>query len=171
MSENWFIGRGDQQFGPFTIFELKNLGTAGKVQPTDTVWNDEMANRVPATRVKGLLPPTLAAAESPASIASAEEVATASEAPTKTPEQEAEERRKAALRKLDLQVRPRRVTGIRGAILLSQDGKDARVLMKCLKCGTEDRSRKTLKILPGASRAKFFCPNCRRISIVEMTGV
>jgi len=171
MGENWFIGRGDEQLGPFTIFELKDLGTAGKVEPTDLIWNEEMSNRVPATRVKGLLPPKPEGADVPVSVLSAEQAATATEPLAKTPEQEAEERRKAALRKLDLEVRPRRVTGVKGAIILSQDGKDARIRKKCIKCGTEDRSRTTLKILPGTSRTSFFCPNCRRVYPVEITGV
>jgi hypothetical protein len=159
MSENWYIARGEQQLGPFTVFELKEMGMAGKVEPTDAVWKEGMPNRVPATRVKGLLPTEPAAAGAPAQ--------SAQEAPAMTEE----ERRRADQKRADLQVRPRRVTSIRGAILLSQDGKDARIRMKCIKCGTEDRSRKTLKILPGTSRDKFFCPNCRRVSPVEMTGV
>jgi hypothetical protein len=171
MSENWFIGRGDRQFGPFSIFELKELGTAGKVQPTDTVWNEGMTNRVPATRVKGLLPAASAAAEMPVSPTPAEHAAAVEEEGAKTPEQEAEERRKAAQKKRDLEVRPRRVTSVKGAIILSQDGKDARIRKKCIKCGTEDRSRTTLKILPGTSRTTFFCPNCRRVYPVEITGV
>jgi len=170
MSENWFIGRGEEQFGPFTVFELKELGTAGKVQPTDVVWNEGMTNRVPATRVKGLLSPQTEAADRPVSLP-AEERAAAGEAPAKTPEQEADEQRKAALRKKDLEVRPRRVTGVKGAIVLSQDGKDARIRKKCLKCGTEDNKRTTLKILPGTSRTTFFCPNCRRVYPVEIQGV
>ena len=170
MSDNWFIGRGDRQFGPFSIFELKELGTTGKVQPTDTVWNEGMTNRVPATRVKGLLPTAPAAAEMPASTTSAEQTAVEEEV-AKTPGQEAEERRKAAQKKRDLEVRPRRVTSVKGAIILSQDGKDARIRKKCIKCGTEDRSRTTLKILPGTSRTTFFCPNCRRVYPVEITGV
>jgi predicted RNA-binding Zn-ribbon protein involved in translation (DUF1610 family) len=55
--------------------------------------------------------------------------------------------------------------------LLSQDGKEARIRKKCLKCGTEDNKRTTLKILPGTSRTTFFCPQCRRISPIEMSGV
>jgi hypothetical protein len=164
MSEdNWFIARGEQQLGPFTVFELKEMGMAGKVEPTDSVWKEGMANRVPAARVKGLLPTEPAATDTPVSA----EAVGAEEAPPMS----AEERRRAAQKQADLQGRPRRVTGIKGAILLSQDGKDARIRMKCIKCGTEDRSRKTLKILPGTSRDKFFCPNCRRVSPVEMTGV
>jgi hypothetical protein len=168
MSENWYIARGEQQLGPFTVFELKEMGMAGKVEPTDSVWKEGMANRVPATRVKGLLATEPVVGDKPVSAEAAGESATSAE---EEPPMTAEERRRALQKRADLQVRPRRVTGIKGAILLSQDGKDARIRMKCIKCGTEDRSRKTLKILPGTSRDKFFCPNCRRVSPVEMTGV
>ena len=122
-----------------------------------------MPNRVPATRVKGLLP--VGPTETDTSVS--QETA----APPMTPEQEAEERRRAELKKKDLEVRKRRITGVKGAIVLSQDGKEARIRKKCIKCGTEDRSRSTIKILPGASRTTFFCPNCRRVYPVEITGV
>ena len=170
-SDNWYIARGDQQFGPFTVFELKEMGVAGKVEPTDAVWREGMSGRVPATRVKGLLPAEPLAASMPRSSESAAEGEPSEEAPAKTPEQLAEERRRAALRLKDLEVRKRRVTGIKGAILLGQDGSDARIRKKCIKCGTEDRSRSTLKIFPGVSRTTFFCPNCRRLSPVEIMGV
>jgi hypothetical protein len=130
-----------------------------------------MTNRVLATRVKGLLPGASAAAELPVPTTTGGETAAAEEAAGITPEQEAEERRKAAQKKRDLEVRPRRVTSVKGAIILSQDGKEARIRKKCLKCGTEDNKRTTLKILPGTSRTTFFCPNCRRVYPVEITGV
>lgn len=171
MSENWYIGRGDQQLGPFTVFELKELGMAGKVEPTDAVWREGMPNRVPATRVKGLLPVVDMPISTKVASAPAEEAAVAEEAPAKTPEQEAAERRKAAQKKADLEVRKRRITGVKGAIILSQDGKEARIRKKCIKCGTEDRSRTMLKILPGTSRTTFFCPECRRVYPVEISGV
>jgi hypothetical protein len=161
--ENWYIARGDQELGPFSVFELKEMGVAGKIEPTDSVWKEGMPNRIPATRVKGLIPAERVADDS--------EAVQATEEPAKTPEQEAEERRRAELMKKDLEVRKRRVTGVKGAIILSQDGKEARIRKKCIKCGTEDRSRSTIKILPGASRTTFFCPNCRRVYPVEVTGI
>jgi hypothetical protein len=162
-SDNWYVARGDQELGPFSVFELKEMGEAGKIEPTDAVWREGMPNRVPATRVKGLLP--VGPTETDTSVS--QETA----APPMTPEQEAEERRRAELKKKDLEVRKRRITGVKGAIVLSQDGKEARIRKKCIKCGTEDRSRSTIKILPGASRTTFFCPNCRRVYPVEVTGV
>jgi hypothetical protein len=162
-SDKWYIARGDQELGPFSVFELKEMGIAGKIEPTDAVWKEGMPNRIPATRVKGLLPTEPGVSDTA--------VSQESEAQAKTPEQEAEERRRAELKKKDLEVRKRRITGIKGAILLSEDGKEARIRKKCIKCGTEDRSRSTIRILPGASRTTFFCPNCRRVYPVEISGV
>jgi hypothetical protein len=162
-TDNWYIARGDQELGPFSVFELKEMGVAGKIEPTDAVWKEGMPNRIPATRVKGLIPVETVAVEAAP--------VPAAEAPAKTPEEEAEERRRAELKKKDLEVRKRRVTGVKGAIILSQDGKEARIRKKCIKCGTEDRSRSTIRILPGASRTTFFCPECRRVYPVEVTGI
>jgi uncharacterized protein YbaR (Trm112 family) len=161
--DNWYIERGEQELGPFTVFELKEMGVAGKIERTDAVWKEGMANRVPATRVRGLLPVDQAAIDTVAS--------PATEAPAEIPEEEAEKLRRAEQKKKNLEVRRRRVTSVKGAIILSQDGKDARIRKKCLKCGTEDRSRTLLKILPGTSRTTFFCPNCRRVYPVEITGI
>jgi hypothetical protein len=162
-SDNWYVARGDEELGPFSIFDLKEMGVAGKIQPTDAVWREGMANRVPATRVKGLLPAESASTDT--------QMSQESDAPAKTAEEEAEERRKAELKKKDLEVRKRRVTSVKGAIILSQDGREARIRKKCLKCGTEDRSRTSIKILPGTSRTTFFCPECRRVYPVEITGI
>src|SRR5207253_9091932 len=129
-NDHWYIARGDQQLGPFTVFELKEMGMAGKVEVSDVVWKEGMPNRIPATRVKGLLPAALVAAEQPGSMDA--------EAPAKTAEEEKQERQQAYKKRLDLEIRPRRVTGIKGAIVLSQDGKDARNRNKCIRCGTED---------------------------------
>lgn len=171
MSENWFIARGEEQLGPFTVFELKEMGMAGKVEPTDHVWKEGMPNRVPATKVKGLLPTGDMPVSSDASAAPLAEQAATEAPPPQTPEQIAEERERAMRKRADFEVRPRRVTGIKGAIVLSQDGKEARIRKKCIRCGTEDNKRTALRILPGTSRTTFFCPNCRRVSPVEMSGV
>jgi tetratricopeptide (TPR) repeat protein/ubiquitin-protein ligase len=92
-SDNWFIARGDEELGPFSVFELKEMGLAGKIEPTDEVWKEGMPNRIPATRVKGLLPATDTL------------VSQSTETAAKTAEEEAEERRKAELKKKDLEVR------------------------------------------------------------------
>jgi hypothetical protein len=160
-SDNWYIARGDEEMGPFSVYELKEMGAAGKIEPTDSVWKEGMPNRIPATRVKGLIPAETETVPAPAT----------DEAPARTPEQDEAERRRLELMKKDLEVRKRRVTGVKGAIILSQDGKEARIRKKCIKCGTEDRSRSTIRILPGASRTTFFCPECRRVYPVEVTGI
>src|SRR5437660_5730756 len=133
MSENWFIARGEEQLGPFTVFELKELGMAGKVQPTDQVWKEGMPNRVPATKVKGLLPsgemPASSAAPAAAPAPDSPEGA-ADAPPPMSPETREEAREEKARKRGDFDVRARRVTGIKGAIVLSQDGKEARIRKK-----------------------------------------
>ena len=132
------------------------------INPLTFYWKEGMPNRIPATRVKGLLPAALVAADQPGSMDA--------EAPAKTAEEEKQERQQAYKKRLDLEIRPRRVTGIKGAIVLSQDGKDARIRKKCIRCGTEDNKRTLLRIMPGTARASFFCPKCRRVSPIQMTG-
>jgi hypothetical protein len=60
MAREFFIGRGEKQYGPFTATELRDLGVDGKIQPTDVVWRDGSNLRTPATKVKGLLPAAVA---------------------------------------------------------------------------------------------------------------
>jgi hypothetical protein len=176
MSENWYIARGEQQLGPYTVFELKELGMAGQVHATDEVWKEGMPNRVPATKVKGLLPvndtPVSTADESaPAALAEEKPEQSAAEPPAPmTPEQLAEERRKAAAARAATETRKRRVTASKGAIVTSQDGKEVRFRKKCITCGTEDRGKSMLPLRPGTTRTSFFCPNCRRLKPVEITA-
>jgi ubiquitin-protein ligase len=92
-SDNWFVARGDEELGPFSVFELKEMGLAGKIEPTDEVRKEGMPNRIPVTRVKGLLP------------AADTLVSQSTETAAKTAEEDAEERRKAELKKKDPEVR------------------------------------------------------------------
>jgi hypothetical protein len=178
MSDNWYIARGDQQLGPYTVFELKELGMAGQVEATDEIWKEGMPNRVPATKVKGLLPvseiPDSGAGESaPAALAeeNSEEPAGAEPQAPKTPEQLAEERRKAAAARAATETRKRRVTASKGAIITAQDGKEVRFRKKCVTCGTEDRGKSMMPLRPGTTRTSFFCPSCRRLKPVEITAM
>lgn len=176
MSDNWYIARGEEQLGPYTVFELKELGMSGQVQATDEIWKDGMPNRVPATKVKGLLPVSdtpVSSADSSAPAALAEEkpAESAAESAIKTPEQLAEERRKAASARAATETRKRHVTASKGAIITSQDGKEVRFRKKCIKCGTEDRGKSMMPLRPGTTRTSFFCPNCRRLHPVEITAM
>jgi hypothetical protein len=67
-------------------------------------------------------------------------------------------------------VRKKRVIGAKGAIIVHQDGKTVKVRKKCIKCGFENTSRTTLPIRVGVMRMSFFCPKCRRLQPVEITG-
>jgi len=56
MSEEWFYAQDGNEFGPFSSAQLKRLGAAGQIRPTDQVWKAGMAKRVLARAVKGLCP-------------------------------------------------------------------------------------------------------------------
>jgi GYF domain 2/Bacterial protein of unknown function (DUF898) len=55
-TQEWYFMRGDQQGGPVPAARLKELATAGRLQPDDLVWKEGMAEWVPARTIKGLFP-------------------------------------------------------------------------------------------------------------------
>jgi hypothetical protein len=67
-------------------------------------------------------------------------------------------------------VRKKRVVSIKGAVLVSQDGKEVKFRKKCGVCGHEDSGRSTAKIPNGPTRSTFFCPSCRKAREVEIVG-
>jgi hypothetical protein len=54
MARNWHYIRGNQQAGPLSAAELRQLATSGQLSPTDMVWTEGMSAWVPAEKVKGL---------------------------------------------------------------------------------------------------------------------
>jgi hypothetical protein len=64
----------------------------------------------------------------------------------------------------------RRAVGVRGAVIIGQDG--ARVIFrkKCTACGFEDSSWNTMPITIGSMKVSFFCPKCRKRQGVEIRG-
>ncbi len=68
-------------------------------------------------------------------------------------------------------VRQGRATGVRGAVIISQDGEMVRYRKKCSRCGYEDVCRSTMKITQGVTRENFFCPKCRKMGEVVIQGV
>jgi hypothetical protein len=54
MATQWKFKRGDEEFGPFTSGQLKQLAAGGKLTPDDLVWKDGLPDWVSAQRVKGL---------------------------------------------------------------------------------------------------------------------
>jgi hypothetical protein len=67
-------------------------------------------------------------------------------------------------------VKKGRVTGARGAIIISQDGEFVRYRMKCIKCNYEHVSQNRMPIKNGCTRVGFFCPKCKRRRPVEITA-
>ena len=86
MADQFFYARGQEQFGPFSPVQLKELAADGRILPTDLVWKEGMANRVPATKVKNLFPSPAAAGAAAAGPSAAP--SSPSEAPAQpTPEE------------------------------------------------------------------------------------
>jgi hypothetical protein len=69
------------------------------------------------------------------------------------------------------EVKKRRVLGVKGGDLLSQDGSVVRFRKRCMKCGKEDNSVTTMQIPPGFVRVNFFCPKCKKSQQVEVQGL
>ena len=67
--------------------------------------------------------------------------------------------------------RKRRAVGLKGAVLVSQDGEYVHYRKKCSQCGFEDGCRSTLRIGIGLNRAHFFCPKCRKSRDVQIQGM
>ncbi len=52
----WYYTIGEEEFGPVSASELKQLVADGTVDASSDVWKEGMGDWVPATKVKGLLP-------------------------------------------------------------------------------------------------------------------
>ena len=68
-------------------------------------------------------------------------------------------------------VRMRRVLGVKGGVIQSQDGLVLRYRKKCLRCGYADTSLATMAIRSGVTRGAFFCPKCKKSQQVEIQAV
>jgi len=64
-SQQWFYANNGQKFGPVDAAMLRQLAETGKLQPTDLVWREGMAEWSPGSRVKGLFPESVAALTPP----------------------------------------------------------------------------------------------------------
>jgi len=58
----WYYARDDEQHGPISSAELRQLASTGTIGPDDYVWREGMEEWAPAGRVKGLFPPHVTAA-------------------------------------------------------------------------------------------------------------
>lgn len=183
MGDEWYYAQDHDILGPVSAERLKELAAGGQLQPTDVVWKNQSETGVPAAKVKHLF--SAAPAEAPAGpvksvcevVLQAPSVAPAEPAPDQGPAPaeamlaknerpsagDAPKPQQPAARKL-------RVISAKGAVVLSQDGKDVRVRKKCIKCGQDDRATTTLAIRPGAARTTFYCPRCKKLQPVEVQG-
>ncbi len=55
--QQWFVVRGEKQYGPFSSRRLRELAASGKVVPEDLVRRADMDRATHARRIKGLFPP------------------------------------------------------------------------------------------------------------------
>jgi hypothetical protein len=67
--------------------------------------------------------------------------------------------------------RKMRAIGLKGAIILSQDGVNVNFRKKCSKCSFEEPARSTQHISQGVVRVNFYCPKCRKSQDVQIQGV
>ncbi len=67
-------------------------------------------------------------------------------------------------------VRKGRVTSIRGALVVSQDGSTVMYRKKCDHCGTPDNNTNRMPIRNGITRVTYFCKTCRKMRPVEIQG-
>src|SRR5262249_55010388 len=56
MAPGWHYQLDGKQIGPVSPEEMKALAAAGKLKPTDLIWNPSMMNWVPASTWKDLFP-------------------------------------------------------------------------------------------------------------------
>ncbi len=167
---------------------MRELAAAGEILPTDVVWQEGTERRVAAAAVKNLfseLPSTAAPASGVASgdkgtphvggtaLADSVIVDTAeNQAAPPPPADEAPKQRYVSEKKSQPQAtfRKRRVTSIKGAVLINQDGVSLNFRKKCDVCGYEDLSKSSAKIPVGSTRVNFFCRECRKTRRVEIHG-
>jgi hypothetical protein len=191
MPDRFYYAYDANRQGPFTREQLRELVEAGRIQPADTIWREGVEKGLPAGQFENLFPADAfesdpaappAPAESPnaeatppvpaSAVESASQEPAAQEpakdaAPTAAPP--AAEPIKPAPRP-PAPVKKGRVTGCKGAVILSQDGVSVRYRKKCIKCETLENSTNRMPIRSGTTRTTFFCKKCRKLQPVEIQG-
>jgi len=66
-------------------------------------------------------------------------------------------------------VKKGRAVAVKGAVIASQDGTNAKYKNKCSVCSYEDSTWHSLRIAAGVVRSVFYCPKCSRKRDVEIT--
>jgi len=54
----WYYSRGDEQLGPVTAAQLRQLAAGGEISATDLVWKDGMEDWASASKIEGLFAST-----------------------------------------------------------------------------------------------------------------
>lgn len=197
MADRWYYAHDQNKIGPFSGRQLRDLAVSGKILTTDTIWKDDIEQGVSATRVRYLFLPApsdtspasvpetpvpsssaTAVAELPVGKSTAEPIpaATAPDRPAAPelpdsidllPEADAPAapQKPSAPQK---KVKKGRAVAVKGVVIVSQDGVNAKYRKKCTVCGYEDSSWNTLKMASGMTRSVFFCPKCRKKREVEI---
>jgi hypothetical protein len=197
VSDQWYYAWRGEKLGPYSGQQLQDLAQAGKIQPTDTIWQEGTTPGVLATRVRNLFAAETAdEASQRSAIAAAQTLSARARAPAilspdlpspvipaRTPaiapelapaeaEKNAELVATPPVTPPDAQPKFKRgqASAIRGAIVVSQDGTSVQYRKKCTKCGHEDASKNRMPIRNGITRVTFFCPKCRKMMPVEIQG-
>jgi len=191
MADRWFYTHDQVKSGPFSGQQLRAIADAGNIEPTDTIWKEGVEKGMPAGKVKNLFPlaPTEAApavsAEVQAIAAEEEnkveeamsEQTTTSGSPEPEPPPENvglqplwEAEVTAEKPKAPQHVKKGRAVAGKGAIICGQDGITVKYMKKCTVCSHQSTTWTTVKIVNGAMNSTFFCPKCKRVRNVELSG-
>ncbi len=65
MAEQWYLARDDQQFGPYTLEQMKEFAREGRLLPQDLVWNEGLSEWVAASKIPELFGETKRTAPTP----------------------------------------------------------------------------------------------------------
>src|SRR5947199_212205 len=57
----YFVRRGEQQFGPYTLAEMQEYAQAGRILPTDEAKSEGLTDWVPVSQILGNIPAPVAA--------------------------------------------------------------------------------------------------------------
>lgn len=185
MAPLFFYGRDSAQFGPFSATGMRELAAAGEILSTDSVWQQGVDRKVPASRVANLfaltapaalkeaLPSVPPRAEPRGPVTERQEITPSQEADLAATVQAIHGTRPSEKAPPAPQAPPRkkRVISIKGGVLMGQDGVTAQFKKRCADCGWEDACRSSVVIRVGSTRVTFFCRPCRKSRTVEMQGI
>jgi GYF domain 2 len=191
MADRWFYSHDKVKSGPFSGRQLREIADAGNIVPTDTIWKEGVEKGMLAGKVKNLFPLALneAAPAVSAQVQSipeeeenkVEEIKLEQTTTSGSPEPEPlpdnvglqplwEAQATAEKQKAPQHVKKGRAVAGKGAIICGQDGVTVKYMKKCIVCSHQSTTFTTVKIVNGAMNSTFFCPKCRRLRNVELSG-